>query len=301
MIHGLSSRDYRYALEPVGEIDSRSTSKSTVSRKFVAATSAALKQLLERRLDRMTLVALLLDGVEIAEHTVVVALGIDSAGSKQVLGVWEGATENATVCKALLSDLVGRGLNTDQEVLVITDGSKALRAAVREVLGKKAEIQRCQVHKKRNVLEHLPESSRGWVGRKMEQIWIEPDYGRAVAGMKSLACKLEQDYPGAAASLREGLEETLTVNRLKIPGLLRVSLRSTNVIETAFDKVRQHSRNVKRWQSGEQVLRWVSAGLLEAEEGFRKVKGYRQIPILIAALAQKANPGTSSMAQTAGN
>lgn len=301
MIHGLSSRDYRYALEPVGQIDSRSTSKSTVSRKFVAATSAALKQLLERRLDRITLVALLLDGIEIAEHTVVVALGIDSAGSKQVLGVWEGATENATVCKALLSDLVGRGLNTDQGVLVVTDGSKALRAAVREVLGKKAEIQRCQVHKKRNVVEHLPESSRGWVGRKMEQIWIEPDYGRAVAGMKSLACKLEQDYPGAAASLREGLEETLTVNRLKIPGLLRVSLRSTNAIETAFDKVRQHSRNVKRWQSGEQVLRWVSAGLLEAEEGFRKVKGYRQIPVLIAALAQKANPGTSSMVKTAGN
>jgi len=301
MIHGLSSRDYVHALEPIGESDSQSTSKSAVSRRFVAATSAALKQLFERRLESTHVVALLIDAVGVGEHTVVAAVGIDAGGSKHVLGVWEGATENATLCKSMLRDLLDRGLDVERGVVVITDGSKALKSAVKEVLGKNAEMQRCQVHKKRNVMEHLPKSAQSWVGRKMEQIWLEPEYKKAVSAMTSLADRLEQDYPGAAASLREGLEETLTLRKLGVPGLLGMSLRSTNAIETAFDKVRQHGRNVKRWRNGDQVLRWTAAGLIEAEKGFRKVKGFKQIPVLIGILAGKSHPQTSRMEQTAGS
>jgi putative transposase len=171
MIHGLSTRNYEYGLEPVGEqLESSGTSKSTVSRRFIAATKKLLDELMKRRLDGRRYVALIIDGIVMAEHTVVAALGIDAEGKKQILGVWHGATENAAVCKALLSDLVERGLKTDDGILVVIDGSKALRAAVRDVLGDTAIVQRCQVHKERNVLEHLPEKHRDWVKRKLRQV-----------------------------------------------------------------------------------------------------------------------------------
>jgi putative transposase len=235
-------------------------------------------------------VALIIDGIVMAEHTVVAALGIDAEGKKQMLGVWHGATENAAVCKALLSDLVERGLKTDDGILVVIDGSKALRAAVRDVLGDTAIVQRCQVHKERNVLEHLPEKHRDWVKRKLREAWRRGNEQDALAALRRLAGHLEKEYPGAAASLREGMEETVTVIRLGVPELLQTTLRSTNAIESANEKVRMASRNVKRGKNGEQVLRWAAAGFLEAESKFRTVKGYRQIPMLMKALHQCAHP-----------
>jgi len=291
MIHGLSTRNYEYGLEPVGEeLESSGTSKSTVSRRFIAATKKLLAELMQRRLDSRRYVALIIDGIVMAEHTVVAALGIDAEGKKQMLGVWHGATENAAVCKALLSDLVERGLKTDDGILVVIDGSKALRAAVRDVLGDTAIVQRCQVHKERNVLEHLPEKHRDWVKRKLREAWRRGNEQDALAALRRLAGHLEKEYPGAAASLREGMEETVTVIRLGVPELLQTTLRSTNAIESANEKVRMASRNVKRWKNGEQVLRWAAAGFLEAESKFRTVKGYRQIPMLMKALHQCAHP-----------
>ncbi len=243
----------------------------------------------------------MLDGIEIAEHTVVVALGITTDRQKQVLGLWEGATENAAVCRALLTHLIERGLRVDDGILVVMDGSKALRAAVRTVLGPLAQVQRCQVHKKRNVLEHLPEEARTWVNRKLDQAWKEIDYAQARAALNSLARTLEAKHPGAAVNLREGLQETLTVLRLGLPEQLRKTLRSTNPIESAFDKVRMHSRMVKRWRNGQQVLRWSAAGLLEAEKRFRRIKGHRPLPMLAQALSKQVAPESSSDVKTAEN
>lgn len=300
MLHGLSTRRYRYGLEPVGdEVPAVAASKSSVSRHFVAATRKALAELLARPLGYQRYLVLMLDGIEVADHTVVVALGITADGQKQILGLWEGATENAAVCRSLLQDLVERGLRVDEGILVVIDGSKALRAAVRDVLGSQATVQRCQVHKKRNVLDHLPDEARTWVGRKLDQAWRETEYEKARAALNSLAQSLEEKYPGAAASLREGLDETLTVLRLELPEALRQTLRSTNPIESAFDKVRMASRNVKRWRNGQQVLRWTAAGLLEAEQGFRRIKGYRQLPRLSDALRKQIVPESSSKVKTA--
>lgn len=300
MIHGLSTRRYEHGLEPVGtDLPAKGTGKSTVSRRFIQATQRALTELLARPLDEQRYLVLLIDGIEFAEHMVVVALGITADGQKQILGLREGATENATVCRALLADLVERGLQTDAGILAVIDGAKALKAAVTEVFGDKAVIQRCQAHKKRNVVEHLPEKERVWVGRKLDQAWQESDHSRALIAMKRLAHSLEDKYPGAAASLREGLEETLTLLRLGVPERLRRTLRTTNPIESAFDKVRMASRNVKRWQNGQQVLRWAAAGLFEAEKGFRRLQGYRELPVLADALRHQALPDSPTKVQTA--
>ncbi|WP_232796716.1 IS256 family transposase [Kyrpidia spormannii] len=291
MIHGLSTRNYAFGLEPVGnEVETSGTSKSAVSRRFIAATKKLFEKLMQRRLDDRRYVALVIDGIVMADHTVVAALGIDVGGQKQILGVWEGATENATVCKGLLTDLVDRGLKTDDGILVVIDGSKALRAAVRDVFGETALVQRCQVHKERNVLEHLPEKQRDWVKRQLREAWRQETEKEALAALRRLAAQLEKAYPGAAASLREGMEETVTVIRLGVPELLRGTLRSTNAIESANEKVRMVSRNVKRWQNGEQVLRWAAAGFLEVEKKFRTVKGFRQIPLLLDALHKCVHP-----------
>lgn len=218
-------------------------------------------------------------------------------GRKHILGLREGATENAAVVRGLLSDLVNRGFKTEEGILVVMDGAKALRAAVRQVFGNQAQVQRCQVHKKRNVLEHLPERERSWVGHKLHKAWQEADYNKTA--LRSLADSLEKQYPGAASSLREGLEETLTLTRLGLPETLKRTLRSTNAIESTFDKVRVASRNVKRWRNGEQVLRWSAAGLLEAEKGFRRIKGYRELPLLEEALRRTQAPEKPITVQTA--
>lgn len=301
VLSGLACWRYHFGLEPVGsKFKAFGTAKSSISRRFAALASKALEELLARSLKGERYLVLILDGVNIADHTVVVALGIAAEGEKRILGLWEEATENLVVCRSLLEDLVARGLEVTSGILVVIDSSKALRAAARDVLGRAAVVQRCQVHKKRNVLDHLPERERKTVSRKLEQqAWRETDYGKALRALEKLADNLEERYPGAAKSLREGLEETLTVTRLGLPGLLVKTLRSTNPIETAFDKVRVAARNVKRWRNGQQVLHWSAAGLLEAEKGFKRIDGYCLLPLLAAALERKVAPKLTSTVKTA--
>lgn len=288
VLYGLACRQYRRGLEPVGStVEAIGASKSAVSRRLIKGLERALEELLNRSLSGLDLLALMIDGVVVAEHTAVVALVIDSDGNKHVLGLWEGATENAVLCRSLLSDLVARGLSYERGILVVIDGSKALRAAVRDIFGEKAVVQRCQVHKKRNVLEHLPKSKQARVKRKLSTAWRENNPARAKQKLLRLAEELEKDHPGAAASLREGLEETLTVQRLRLPGLLQKSLSSTNIVESALDGVRQTARNVKRWSDGKQVLRWVAAGLLVAESRFHRLAGYKELPLLRVALQRE--------------
>ena len=258
MLAGVSTRRYARTQEPVGtgvETKARSTSKSSVSRAFVERTRVALEELISRRLDDVRLAVMMLDGIELKGRTNIVALGITTEGVKIPLGLWEGSSENATVARALLSDLVERGLDTEQGILFVIDGSKALRKAIRDVFGQDAPVQRCLRHKERNVLEHLPERDRPPIKRRLRQAWAEHDHERARSESHALATELERSRPGAAASLREGLDETLTLTRLGIRGNLKRTLESTNPCESMIEICRRTSRNTKRWQSGEICLR----------------------------------------------
>lgn len=290
---GLSTRKYRRAVEAV--LDGYGIARSSVSRHFVRATASQLQQLCERRLENLHLVALLIDGIEFAGQVLVVALGVDETGEKHVLGLWQGATENATVAKALLEDLVERGLDGERRYLVVIDGSKALRTAVERGLGDRAEVQRCQIHKRRNVKEHLPEPLRADLDRRLRQAYAMTGYAEAKQALERLWRQLCDVNPSAARSLEEGMEETLTLHRLGVSLLLRRSLSTTNVIESCLSTVRQVARNVKRWRGGDHVARWTAAGLLEAEKKFRRVKGYRGLKELNRIL----NPELHSQAQVA--
>ena len=232
----------------------------------------------------MDLAAILIDGITFHDFLLVVALGIDSSGRKQVLGMWQGATENTELCKALLGDLVDRGLSTDRKYLFVLDGSKALLKAVRSFFGSGTAIQRCQIHKERNVLSHLPKSCHSMVRRRLRAAWKMSDYEKAKAELQKLLSYLEELNPSARRSLEEGLEETLTLHRLGIPEALRRSLRSTNPIESCFSMTKKFCRNVKRWQSADMALRWAGAMLQEAQKRFRRLKGYRSMSVLVASL-----------------
>jgi putative transposase len=289
MLAGVSTRRYRRTQEPVGEeveVKARSTSKSAVSRTFVERTRHALRELMSRQLADLRLAVMMIDGLELKERMMIVALGITTEGKKIPLGLWEGSTENATVATALLSDLVERGLDPEQGMLFVIDGSKALRKAIRTVFGE-VPVQRCVRHKERNVIRHLAERDRPPVLARMRRAWADTDYERAREQLTRLADELEHTHPGAAASLREGLEETLTVIRLQIKGKLKRTLESTNPCESMIDCVRTTQRNVKRWTSGEMGLRWTAAGMLEAEKQFRKVVGYTQLPQLAVAIERR--------------
>lgn len=289
MLYGLSSRNYHRGQEALPEdIKRHGSAKSTVSRRFIQATREELKRLMSRHLDTLNISVVLLDGVEFADTTVIVAMGIDHTGAKHVLGMKQGATENATVCKDLLADLIERGLHGDDGLLAIIDGSKALRSALKAIFGEQVLIQRCRVHKKRNVLDYLPKEQRPWVNRKLNQAWAMKDADEAIRSLKGLATHLETQHPDAANSLREGLDETVTVMRLGVSGLLQKSLSTTNAIESAFDTVRAHTRNVKRWRNGNMIQRWTVAGLLAAEERFRRINGYKEMPSLRAAIRRLA-------------
>jgi len=290
MLAGVSTRRYRRTQEPVGEqteVKARSTSKSSVSRTFKERTKRALGELMSRSLADVRLAAMMIDGLELKGRMMIVALGITTDGVKAPLGLWEGDTENATVVKALLSDLVDRGLDPAQGMLFVIDGSKALRKAIRSVFGERVPVQRCIRHKERNVMDHLPESDRPAVKARLRRAWGETDHGRALEQLKRLASELERTHPGAAGSLREGMEETLTVIRLGIKGKLRRTLESTNPCESMIDCVRTTHRNVKRWRDGEMAMRWTAAGMLEAEQQFRKVIGYTQLPQLAIAIERQ--------------
>jgi putative transposase len=290
MLAGVSTRRMVRTREPVGEpvtAGERSVSKSAVSRTFVAKTAEHLQQLMARRLDDVRLAVLMIDGIDLKGRTNVVALGITTDGVKIPLGLWEGSTENATVATALLADLVDRGLDVEQGVLAVLDGGKALRKAVNDVLGANTPVQRCVRHKERNVLGHLPERDRQAVKRRLRTAWKQTDHTVAVEQLRTLASELERSHPGACASLREGLEETVTVQRLKITGNLKKTLDSTNPIESMIECVRRSSRNVKHWQSGDMALRWTAAGMLEAERQFRRVIGHADLAKLANAIERE--------------
>jgi putative transposase len=287
MLAGLSTRRYENALEPVGaEVAeaATSTSRSSVSRRFVAATAERLGEFRSRPLDDAKWLVIFVDGFDFAGHTMVGALGVTADGTKVPLGVVEGSTENKSVVRGLVSGLRDRGVDDSDGILFVIDGGKALRAAVADVFGDKALIQRCRLHKERNVADHLPEAERLWVLRKMRKAWKNPDAAEGERDLRDLANQLEKINPDAAGSLREGLAEMFTVTRLGVRGTLLATLMSTNPVESMIEIVRNHARNVKRWKPGDMRLRWAAAGMLEAARQFRRVKGYSQLPQLAAAI-----------------
>ena len=288
MLLGVATRRYARSLEPLPtEIRSRGTSKSSVSRRFVARTTTQVKAWQTASLEALAVVAIFIDGVVFAEHCLVVALGIDATGQKQPLGLWDGSTENAAVCQGLLSNLQSRGLRTDRSVLVILDGSKALRSAVQHTFGEAALVQRCQVHKTRNILEYLPDRQRPWVHAILRRAYTNDDAAKAERLLTDLARRLEDEFPSAAESVREGLAETLTVVRLPLSERLRRSLATTNPIESLMSRARHVHRNVKRWRNGKMMIRWMTAAVFEAAKGFRRLKGCKDLPALITALRRR--------------
>lgn len=279
---GLSTRRYGQAVRQFTE--AYGLEKSAVSEHFIEASRAKLKQLLERRLDKMQFCALLIDGTPFEGQSMIAALGIHKDGRKTILGIRQGATENATVVGELLGDLAERGLDFSETRLYVLDGGKALPAAVKRHAGDAALIQRCQVHKRRNVLDHLSEEHKSAVAAKLNQAYAMDGYDAAKQALQRLHRELMDFNPSAARSLAEGLEETLTVHRLNVPAQLRKTLASTNVIESAFAIVERVCSNVKRWHAGDQRERWVGSGLLIAEKQFRRVKGHKLIPLLLRQL-----------------
>ncbi len=296
MLAGLPTRRHRAANEPVGaevEAGGRSTSKSSVSRRFVARTKKALDELTARDLSDLDAVALMLDGVNFAEHCCVVALAICADGTKVPVGLWLGDTENKTVVTHLLADLVDRGLSAEGGLLVVIDGAKALAAAVRKVFGDAALIQRCTLHKRRNVGDHLPETERGWVDARLAKAFNHADPAVGLRTARDLARQVETRWPDAAASLREGLEEMFTVRRLGVGDRLARTLTSTNPIESMISVGRSTTHNVKRWRDGTMVKRWAAAGMLNAERSFRRVKGCKDMPKLVDALRRHVDPAVT--------
>jgi len=283
MILGVSTRHYPRSLESMeGVVSVTATGSSSVSRRFVARTQRQLETFMSRSLEDEDFPILLLDGTGFGEHTLVVAMGIDPTGRKHVLGVVEGSTENEAVCRRLLSNLVDRGLPVERARLVVIDGGKGLRKAVRSVFGNWALVQRCQFHKIRNVVEHLPQGKRAWAKAAMRKAY-DSEPAQAKRRLLELARNLEA-HDGAAASIREGLEETLTLLSLGITGALARTLSTTNPIENLQGTLKRVSRNVTRWRSGGMALRWAVTGLLEAQKSFRRLKGYRELPALLRAL-----------------
>ncbi|HEY6278572.1 MAG TPA: IS256 family transposase [Streptosporangiaceae bacterium] len=286
MLAGLSSRRYVRGLEPAGQAAGDAAvpvSKPAVSRRFAAATETALAELMSKRLDDLDLVAFMVDGVHFGEHTCVVALGIGIDGTRHPLAVEEGSTENATLVTDLITGLRDRGLDVTRPVLAILDGAKALSRAVKDVFGKPL-IHRCQEHKIRNVKDKLPGKLRAVTERRMRQAYHAESALKAEGLLTELAAELGKTHPGAAASLREGMAETLTILRLGVPPTLARTLRSTNTIESMIGICREHSKNVKRWRDGTMALRWCAAGMAEAGHQFRRVNGHLHLPKLRAAL-----------------
>jgi transposase-like protein len=279
---GLSTRKYDQAIRQFTE--AYGLEKSAISEHFIEASRKKLKAMMERRLDKTRLCALLIDATPFAGQQMVAALGIDEYGRKMILGIRQGATENATVVGDLLTELVERGFDFTEPRLYILDGAKALSSAVKKHAGESAAIQRCQVHKRRNVLDHLTEEQKPEVAKKLNAAYALEDYAAAKQALNAVHRELMDLNPSAARSLGEGMEETLTVHRLHLPMQLRKTMASTNVIESAFSIVEQVCKNVKRWHGGDQRERWVGSGLMVAEKQFRRITGYKLIPVLIKEL-----------------
>jgi putative transposase len=287
MLAGVSTRNYATVLEPVGESledDASSTSRSAVSRRFIAATRAGLDEFRSRALDDRRWLVVYIDGFGFAEETMVGALGVDSQGNKVPLSVIHGTTENKTVCTKLLNDLEDRGFDASAGALFVIDGGKAIYHAIKDKWGDVALIARCREHKRRNVVDLIPKSDHPWVNRELNRAWRMADAEEAEQALRNLAAKLERTHPDAASSLREGLVETLTINALGVTGSLARTLATTNPMESTIDIVKVHARNVKRWHQGDMRLRWAAAGMVAAEKQYRRVNGYRQLDRLALAI-----------------
>lgn len=288
MLVGVTTRKYERSLEPLPEgLESQGTSRSSVSRRFVARTSAQVEAFLARSLQGEDYPVVMIDGTGFGDHLMLAAMGIDNKGEKHVLGVREGTTESEGVCRSLLQELIERGLEVERARLFVIDGGKGIRKAIRDVFGAWALVQRCQEHKRRNVLDHLPKGKRTRVSKALRDAWNSESETTARRLLRQLARELEPAHPGAAASLREGLDETLTVLSLGVRGSLARTLVSTNPIENLQGLLKQVVRNVKRWRGGSMALRWAVTGLMEAEKRFRRIKGYREMPQLLVALSSK--------------
>ena len=292
----MATRRHADVSEPLGaELDeqAKGTGRSSVSRRWKRATEAALAELMARDLSALDVAVVMVDGIEVARQCCVAALVISTDGTKVPVGLWLGDTENKTVVTALLADLVARGLSVDGGLLVVIDGAKALAAGVEKVFGEKAIVQRCTLHKRRNVKGHLPQETGDKVDARLRLIFANPDPEKGLGAAKALAGELRPDHPDAAASLLEGLEAMFTVSRLGVGGNLAQMLTCTNAIESMISVARTTMHNVKHWQGGEMKKRWVAAGMLEAQRSFRRVRGYKQMPALVAALRRRAGaPGT---------
>jgi putative transposase len=289
LMAGVSTRKYKEILPEMAE--TVGVSKSSVSRQFIEASESALRGLCERRFEETDLLIVYLDGLQFGSVHVVVALGVDTSGQKHVLGLREGGSENAAVVKGLLEDLVARGLKPGRRRLFVIDGSKALRAAIDAVLGAGNPVQRCRKHKERNVLDHLPKERRDQVLCTLRAAW-KLEAAEGMKRLEQLATWLDQEYPSAAGSLREGLAEMFTINRLKLPGSLRRCLSSTNVIESSFSGARSKTGRVRHWRDGSMVCRWTATALLATEKKFRRIMGYQQLWMLEAHLKEDSSEAT---------
>jgi putative transposase len=297
MLAGVATRRHGDVADPLGEdldLRSRATSKSAVSRRFVAATEKALADLMARDLGDLDVAVLMIDGLEIAGSCVVVALVITADGTKVPVGLWLGDTENKTVVTALLADLVERGVSVEGGVLCVIDGAKALAAGIAKVFGDRAVVQRCTLHKRRNVVGHLPKELAGVIDKRLGAIFAQPDANKGLAAAQRLAAELDTDHPDAAASLREGLSDMFSVRRLGMGATLALTLTSTNPIESMISIAKRTTSRVTRWRDGTMKKRWVAAGMLEAERSFRRVKGHRDMPKLVEALRRELAPSVDT-------
>ena len=293
MLAGVATRRHADVAEPVGEAieaRSRSMSKSAISRRFVAATKTAMAELMARNLADLDVAVLMIDGLDVAGSCVVVALVITTDGTKVPVGLWLGDTENKTVVSALLADLVARGLSVQGGVLCVIDGAKALATAITKVFGDDAVVQRCTIHKRRNLRGHLPKEMAGTIDRRLALIFAQPDTAKGLAAARALARELEAEHPDAAASLSEGLNDMFTVRRLGIGGTLAKTLSTTNCIESMISIARRTSRRVTKWKDGSMKKRWTAAGMLEAERSFRRVRGCKDMSKLVDALRREVTP-----------
>jgi transposase-like protein len=285
MMVGVSTRKYERSLEPLSaDVEERGTSRSAVSRRFKAITEKRLEELLSQDLRDLPIAAIMIDGIHIDDHVILIALGIDEGGTKHVLGLWEGATENHKVCLSLLNNLVRRNLDVQRSTLFVIDGSGALRKAIRMVFGDYALMQRCQVHKVANVRDHLPKEMHQSTRKAMRDAYQASSVAAAKTRLLALAKQLATEHPGAAASLREGLDETLTVKGMGLTKSLEQTLSTTNPIENLNGGVRDVSRRVKRWRGGSMILRWVAAAALDRQKSFRRLRGYKGMPAFVAFL-----------------
>jgi transposase-like protein len=297
---GVSTRGYRRSVETLPkELDADSTIKSAVSRRLVSMTQQQLDAWLARDLSAEHIAAVMIDGIEVAGHTVVVALGISESGEKQPLGLWDGATENSVVCQALLDNLVERGLDPQRSYLFVIDGSKALRKAIRDTFGNRVLVQRCQEHKRRNVLAQLPKKLHASVNKVLRDAYRSPSKAIAKRRLLQLVARFESEHTGAAASLKEGLDETLTLKDLQLSEALERTLSTTNPIENLNGTIRRIQRRVRRWRDASMIRRWAALGIHEAEKGFRKLRGYKGMHKLVEALRALGRPDGVDAAEVA--